>query len=147
MRLVQLLQFPHILLQRWVLIEIIQHVMIQSLEGNYNVYSSHIKFTSQTMSTLFQVHRIPYLHKQFDVLVLPQEIFAKGHPLRHQVQDLPFPLQSLFPVLLPSVSLGAIGGFQLRLQHRWRVRYCIFADIKCRQHEAWIKPVWVWCWF
>lgn len=66
--------------------------------------------------------RLSYLHEHFDVLVLPQELFAERHPLRHQVQDLSLPLQSLLPVLLPSVALGAIGGVQSRLQHRWRER-------------------------
>lgn len=38
MQLVQSLQIPHILLQGWVLIKIIQHVTTQSLEGNVNFH-------------------------------------------------------------------------------------------------------------
>lgn len=122
MQLVEFLQFPHILLQGWVLIKIIQHVTIQGLEGNINFHFSHIKFTSHPVPTLFMEHYISYLHEQFDMLVFPQELFAESHPLRHQVQDFSFPLQNLLPVLFPSVSLGAIGGVWLRLQHRWRAR-------------------------
>lgn len=81
MQLVQFLQFPHIRLQGWVLIEIIQHVTVQSLKGNVNFHFSHIKITSHPVSTLSLVHHIPYLHKQFDMLVFPQEVFAQGHPL------------------------------------------------------------------
>lgn len=46
MQLVQSLQLPHILLQAWVLIEIIQYVTTQSLKGKVNVHISHIKCSS-----------------------------------------------------------------------------------------------------
>lgn len=123
MQLVQFLQLLHILLQGRVLIQLVQHVTIQSLEGNVSFHSTQIKHTSHPVYTLSLVHYISYLQEKFDVLVLPQEVFAEGHPLCHQVQDFSFPLQSLLPVLFPSVSLGAIGGIQLRLQHRWRTRF------------------------
>lgn len=122
MQLVQFLQIPHILLQDWVLIKIIQHVTIQRLEGNVNFNFSHISSAHTPVSALFTEDYVSYLHEHFDVLVLPQEVFAESHPLWHQVQHFSFPLQSLLPVLLPSVSLGAIGGIRLRLQHRWRAR-------------------------
>lgn len=53
---------------------------------------------------------IPYLHEEFDMFVFSQEVLAETHPLWYQVQELLFPLQSLLPVLFPSVTLGAIGG-------------------------------------
>lgn len=53
---------------------------------------------------------ISYLHEELDALVVTQEIVAQLHPLRHQVEDLPFPLQSLPPILLPSAALGTVGA-------------------------------------
>lgn len=81
MQLIQFLQFPHILLQGWVHIKVIQHATIQSLEGHINFHFSHIKFSSNPVSTSTTAHRISYLHEQFDMLVFPQEIFAESHPL------------------------------------------------------------------
>lgn len=57
-----------------------------------------------------------YLHEHFDVLVLPQEISAQRHPLRHQVQDFALPLRRLPPVLFGSALLGAVGGGGNRLR-------------------------------
>lgn len=120
MQLVQFLQFFHILLQGWVLTEIIKHVTVQSLEGNVNFHSCHTEFSS--LSGFHPFHYISYLREKFDMLVFSQEIFAETHPLRHQVQNFSLPLQSLLPVLFSSISLGAIGGIWLRLQPRWRAR-------------------------
>lgn len=115
MQLVDLLHFHHILLQGWVLIKIIQHVTTQSLEGNVSFYFPHIKFTAHPFPCASYTS---YLNEEFDVLIFSQEVFAEKHPLWHKVQHFLFPLQSLLPVLFTSVSLGAIGGIQLRLQHR-----------------------------
>lgn len=114
MQVVEFLQLPHIPLQGRVLIKIIQHTTIKSLEGNVNFHFSHTKFTSHPVSTLFRLHSVSYLHEELDMLVFSQEVFAERHPLRHQVQEFLLPLQSLFPILFPSVSLGAIGGTRLR---------------------------------
>lgn len=114
MQVVEFLQLPHIPLQGRVLIKIIQHTTIKSLEGNVNFHFSHTKFTSHPVSTLFRLHSVSYLHEELDMLVFSQEVFAEQHPLRHQVQEFLLPLQSLLPILFPSVSLGAIGGTRLR---------------------------------
>lgn len=63
------------------------------------------------------------------MFIFSQEVFAESHPLWHQVQDFLFPLQSLLPILFPSVSLGAIGGIRLRFQHRRSVRSNTIYDI------------------
>lgn len=110
--------------------------MIKSLEGNVNFQLSRIKFISHLPSTHFRVHYVSYLHEHFDMLVFPQEAIAEWHPLYHQVQHFLFPLQSLLPLLLPSVSLGAIGGNWLRLQRRWSVRYlCGYHTTYSMTHE------------
>lgn len=81
LQLVRFLQFPHILLQGWVLIKVIQHITIQSLERKVVCHFSHIKFNSNPVSTFSIEHFISYLHEQFDMLIFPQEIFAESHPL------------------------------------------------------------------
>lgn len=81
MRLVQCLQLPHVLLQGWVHIKVIQHVTIQSLEGNVRFHFSHLKLGSHPVSASSLEHYISYLHEEFDMFVLPQEIFAESHPL------------------------------------------------------------------
>lgn len=135
-QLVESLQFPHILLQGWMLIKIIQHVTAQTLEGNVHFSfcpcHTHFKFPSHPASTLFPL-RVSYLHEQFDMFVFSQEVFAESHPLWYHVQNFSFPLQSLLPVLFPCVSLCAIGGIGLRLQHRWsdQMQY----TISCRGRE------------
>lgn len=59
MQLVQSLQFPHILLQARVLIEIIQHVTTQSLKGKVNVHISHINSSSHLSVNFHGTLRFP----------------------------------------------------------------------------------------
>lgn len=127
MQLVQLLQLHQIPLQGRVLIKIIQHIAIQSLEGNVSFHLFHCKNSPPTQFPPFffpfAQYCTSYLHEDFDVLVFSQEVFAEGRPLRHQVQELLFPLQRLLLILFPPVSLGAIGGVRLRFQHKKKITF------------------------
>lgn len=81
MRLMELLQLPHILLQGRVRVKVVQHTAVQSLEGNVRFHSFHISLSSEPVSGLPRNIMLPYLHEHFDMLVLPQEISAERHPL------------------------------------------------------------------
>lgn len=63
---------------------------------------------------------VSHLHEQLHALVVAQEVVAQLHPLWHQVQDLPFPLQSFSPILHPA-ALGTVGGFGVKARTlvRW----------------------------
>lgn len=55
-----------------------------------------------------------YLHEQFDMLFLPQEVFIQRAPLWDEVQDLPLPVEGLLSFLLTPAALSAVSEHVLR---------------------------------